>query len=79
MIKCDLQIAPHRLALRKGSEENRRRMARGEYGDVHRLVVQTFMSKRVMLEKEAMELVKSSCRKFPDCGVAEPKTANELA
>jgi len=43
-------------------------MARGEYGDVHRLVVQTFMSKRVMPEKEAMELVKSSARCAPFLG-----------
>jgi hypothetical protein len=34
----------------------------GEYGDVHRVVVQTFMSKRVIPEKEALELVKSSAR-----------------
>ena len=37
-------------------------MSRGEYGDVHRLVVQTFMSKKIMLEKDALELVKRSAR-----------------
>jgi hypothetical protein len=42
-------------------------MARGEYGDVHRAVVQTFMSKKVMKEKEAIELVRSFSRCAP-CG-----------
>lgn len=37
-------------------------MARVEYGDVHRAVVQTFMSKRVMPENDAMELVRTSAR-----------------
>ena len=37
-------------------------MARGEYGDVHRAVVQTFMSKKTMPEKEALELVKATTR-----------------
>ena len=40
-------------------------MARGEYSDVHRAVVQTFMSKRVMPEKEALELVRTSARSAP--------------
>ena len=37
-------------------------MARGEYGDVHRVVLQTFMSKKVMVEKEALELVRDAAR-----------------
>ena len=34
----------------------------GTYGNVHRAVVQTFMSKKIMPEKEALELVKSAAR-----------------
>jgi hypothetical protein len=37
-------------------------MARGEYGNVHRVVLQTFMSKKVIVEKEALELVRASAR-----------------
>jgi len=48
-------------------EPQKREMARGEYGDVHRAVVQTFMSKKVMKEKEAIELVRSFSRCAP-CG-----------
>ncbi len=43
-------------------------MARGEYGDVHRAVLQTFMSKKFMTEKDAIELVQSFSRCAPCVG-----------
>ena len=51
-------------------------MPHGEYGDVHRTIVQTFMSKKVMPEKEALELVRSSARycscSFPLLSLSPP-------
>ena len=58
-----------------------RPMARGAYGDVHRAVVQTFMSRKFMPEKDAIELVRSFARwahacaaAFPGCFLSHPAT-----
>ena len=52
----------HNPCSRLPGRRETREMPHGEYGDVHRTIVQTFMSKKVMPEKEALELVRSSAR-----------------
>lgn len=57
---------------REGKKSHSRQKMSGAYGDVHRAVVQTFMSRKFMPEKDVKELVGRFARLAPTCAAAAP-------